>query len=133
MSKPVLLFSSHFGLLHQPLDWSAPVVGLKAFGLKALPEDWTPAFAVIPATVPVEEARDPQRGSQVLAAEFFREALAPLFNRTARRLIVRSSASAEEIECRGWLESKLCEASPDDVARVASEVLARGVEVLRNS
>jgi hypothetical protein len=133
MSKPTPLFSSHFGLLHRTPDWSPRVVGLKAFGLAALPEDWTPAFAVIPAPDPIEDAGDTQMGLPVLVAEFFREALAPLFNRAARLLIVRSSASVEQLECRGWLESKLCEPSPDDVARVASEVFARGIQVLRKS
>jgi predicted house-cleaning noncanonical NTP pyrophosphatase (MazG superfamily) len=106
---------------------------LKAAGLFSLPDDWTPAFAVIiPSDAPLP-AEESEIRSASLQTEYFREALSPLFNRSPRRLIVRSSASSEEIECRGWLESKQCDPSPEDVARVVSEVLGHGAPVVRNT
>src|SRR5438128_365318 len=78
-------------------------------------------------------ADNTESASRVLSAGLLGEALAPIFSRTPHRLIVRSSARVEQIEFRGWLESRICESTPDDVARVASEVFAHGARTLRSS
>ena len=133
MSKPTVLFSPHFGHLNHEGDWSAHTVGLKAMGLLSLPREWTPAFVVIAAPDFLQNTRVAEGAAPIVTTDFLRDALAPLFNRMPRRLIVRSSASVEQIECRGWLESKVCESTPDDVARVASEVFVHAARTLRSS
>src|SRR2546426_10342785 len=102
MSKLTALFSPHFDERHRKADWSAQVVGLKASGLMSLPKEWTPAFAVIPMGDPNQTLDNKEAMSRVFTAGALRHALAAIFSRASQRLIIRSSASAEQIECRGW-------------------------------
>ena len=133
MSKLIVLFSSHFNHLHRISDWKLPLVGLKALGLSRLPQDWTPPFAVIGSSEITEVSPEREGGIQPFRPNYLSDILTPLFSRTASRLIVRSSASVEHIECRGWLESKQCDPTSDDVSRVSAEIVSHGMRVLRNA
>src|SRR5262245_37477521 len=120
MSQPSVLFSSHFTPSSRNLEWDSEIVGRKASGLDSLPAVWTPPFAVLTGLSPLDGRFE--KSLQLVDVAFVRDNFAPLLALRPRRLIVRSSASAEHIECRGWLESKQTDPSPEQVARVVSDV-----------
>jgi predicted house-cleaning noncanonical NTP pyrophosphatase (MazG superfamily) len=94
-------------------------VGEKAIGLARLPEAWTPTFVVIAA-----DACDSfLAGSALALEEAAREVLEVLACSAVETLIVRSSAQAEGLHCRGQFLSKTCDASAPALVAAAAEIL----------
>src|SRR6267154_2001649 len=112
MSGVLILRGPHFSAESEQSDWPLEAVGLKAAGLVPLPVTWTPPFVVITTAAfnrwKETSSKEELRNSLALG-------LAPILGHEPGRLIVRSSAMAESIDCRGWLESVLCAATHDDV------------------
>src|ERR1035441_1295266 len=99
MANLGITFSHHFTARFRVEDWSSDLVGLKALGLVTLPKEWTPPFLVIPAPVMGQT----KNGERALEAVLRDDALEALLSRSPSRLIIRSSATTENIENRGWL------------------------------
>lgn len=110
MSEALTLRSHHFSTENEYSDWTREEVGLKAVGLIHLPITWTPQFIVITNTAfnrwKESFSREELRDSLALG-------LAPILDSELGQVIVRSSASAESMDCRGWLESVHCGATRD--------------------
>jgi predicted house-cleaning noncanonical NTP pyrophosphatase (MazG superfamily) len=119
-----IVFSPHFGGDVRPELWTAPAVGLKALGLLSLPIPWTPSFAVIPSLAVDNAFRN---------TDFSATHLGPLLQTPTGRLIVRSSATAEDLQARGWLESRVCDARPEDIRIAVEEVAGRAAKMLAES
>ena len=119
MSGVLILRGPHFSV---ESEWPLEAVGLKAAGLVQLPVAWTPPFVVITTSAfnRWKEASSKEELRYSLAL-----GIAPILGHEPGRLIVRSSALAESIDCRGWLESELCAAANDEVLNAADRVWAR--------
>jgi predicted house-cleaning noncanonical NTP pyrophosphatase (MazG superfamily) len=122
MSDIFILPGPHFSAKSERSEWRREEVGLKAVGLVNLPITWTPPFIVI-TTAAFKLWKESSSIGELRKSLAF--GLAPILGAEPRRLIVRSSASAENIDCRGWLESVVCAATCDDVLRGADKVWAR--------
>lgn len=131
MGQPEIILSAHYGAEPSSGVWEASSVGLKARELAFLPIDWTPPFAVIPASSLAQVGRGVAQLLNWLQTDSIKEVLAPLLVDTQQRLIVRSSASVERLECRGWLESRTCTASLYDLAAAVAAVVDNSRQVLQ--
>lgn len=97
-------------------------VGVKATGLFALPEEWTPPFFVVAADL--HEAwkinEFPPKAWSSPSSRFQRELRRVAEGR--QLVIVRSSSLGEDWIDRGLYESKLAVASPNDVLKAITEI-----------
>lgn len=84
-----------------PEQVSSSIVGLKGFGLAALPSCWAPRFLVVCAEAGLAANRDDSQLS-AWVADFFG-------NNRSKRLIVRSSGTREDMQNRGQLTSVVCD------------------------
>src|ERR1700722_1204042 len=122
MSDILILRGPHFSAKSDCSDWPREEVGLKAMGLAQIPVTWTPPFVVI-TTAAFNRWKEKSSLGELRTSLAL--GLAPILGHEAGRLIVRSSAAAESIDCRGWLESVVCAATYDDLLRGAEKVWAR--------
>ena len=122
MNDVLILRGPHFSAEIDRSEWRREAVGLKAVGLVQLPVTWTLPFMVI-TTAAFNRWKETSLKAELRNSLTI--GLAPIIGHEPGRLIVRSSASAENIDCRGWLESVRCTATEDDVLDTADRVWAR--------
>lgn len=103
-NRAVLLVSGDGLRVLSPDQITPAAVGLKAYGLLTLPNDWVPPFFVVTA----EAIRSPDIGKLCVVA---RKRV-----QLGRELVVRSSGPAETMQQRGRLVSKPC--TDDEVTPV---------------
>lgn len=106
------------------------LVGVKAEGLSRLPVGWTPPYIVIPTTEVARFGDEVAVIQEALRSSLVWQAPSKYLTSNEQRLIVRSSATIEQIECRGWLSSEICIATADALGTAIKKVISTSNEAL---
>ena len=100
-TRPIVLVDAGGSSELAPQDIKPTNVGMKAYGLASMPNDWVPRFFVISASCFVDGLSDAQ------LREIIGQPVSTTLENTDR-VIVRSSGSSETAHDRGLLVSKQC-------------------------
>jgi predicted house-cleaning noncanonical NTP pyrophosphatase (MazG superfamily) len=113
-SRPVVLIEPSGLSELAPQDMNPANVGLKAYGLASMPDEWVPRFFVVSASCFVggpSDAKIQELISQGISANL----------KNTDRVIVRSSGSLETARDRGQLVSKHC--LPQQISEIIQELI----------
>jgi hypothetical protein len=120
-------YSKHFTKFRSPgAVWQKAVVGLKAIGLRELPNPWTPPFVVIPTSIISKCLSNPHRIENILKPTLFKD----IVSTGAIEFIVRSSAEAETMDARGKFESRKAGPAASAIAKACAQLLRRQLRIL---